>query len=109
VAVHWQPPLTVPLTQSGETTILPTIVGPNQVYRIHKIQIVNKGRPRELELKEGVLTRWRGQIPRDAEITVDYGFTGWIFGNNTPLIINSLGTPFMDVNVMSYGIFFTQL
>ncbi len=98
-----QPPITVALSNSGETTILPSIVEPNMTYRFHRIQFVNKGKAVEVELKEGVIPRWKGQIPRDAEITVDYGIYGWQFANNTPLIVNSLGSPFMDVNVLSYA------
>lgn len=108
-AVKQQPPITVSLNNSGETTILPALANPNTIYRLYAIQFVNKGKAREVELKEGIFVRWRGQIPKDAEITVDYGVAGWTFVNNTPLIVNVLGNPSMDVNVLSYGTVLTTI
>ena len=108
-AVTQQPPITVPLTSSGETTILPALADPNTIYRLYAIQFVNKGKAREVELKEGIFVRWRGQIPQNAEITVDYGAGGWTFANNTPLIVNAIGTPKMDVNVLTYGTVLTTI
>jgi hypothetical protein len=76
---------------------------PNQVYQIFKIQIVNNGKTRPVELKEGVIPRWRGDIPGKGDITADWGINGLRFLNNTPLIINVLGSANMDVNITSYA------
>lgn len=109
-AITHRPPITVPLTQSGETTILTALTAPNTVYRLFIIQFVNKGKKDvDVELKEGILARWSGRIEKKASLTADFGVAGWTFDNNTPLNVNVTGNSDVDVNVMSYGTVLTSI
>jgi hypothetical protein len=103
MALQPQQPVTV-TAFGGETTILPALAEPGKIYVIFRLQLLNRGKKRLVELKEGVIPRWRGELDGGQEITIKWSDAfGWRFSNNTPLSIKIIGSTTVEVNVLSYA------
>lgn len=108
-AITHRSPITIPLTEEGDTTVLSPLADLNTAYRLFAIQFVNKGGKVVVEMKEGGFVRWRGQIDKNDVVTVIFGVVGWTFDNGFGLTIGIDKKPKLDCNILAHGTVLTTI
>ena len=99
-----KPPLSVPVTSQGFTTILPNNLPSNFQYRIYAIDLsVIKGKE-PIILLENNITRWQGIIEQKTNHRLDFGNLGWTLAVGATLELGIEKKTEVIVNILQYGI-----